>query len=98
VKPEDDHEPDRPAWGFPEFVETPRILWDRRKGVLRDLVGFSRVFIISGAAKRVFETVDAGAFAFLLCESVLPDCPPEGPRIYETLLIGVGACSSYPVA
>ena len=43
------------------------------------------MFIISGTAKRVFETVDAGAFAFLLCESVLPD-GSAGPETWLCLV------------
>ena len=57
----------------PEYLETPRLLFDRRKGFLpRDIENFDGMWIISPTMKAVLQAVDADACEFIPCETYLP--------------------------
>jgi len=66
--------------GFPDYPETPRVVIGRRKNgpPPSDLELFHSYWLISDRLKRVFEAVDAPAFAFQACDVRLRDGLP-GP-------------------
>ena len=68
-----------PPWRFPPYREKPKLVWNPRKGVFRDIDNFDGIFIISASAKHVFNSVDPEAFDYRECESVLPNGDPGPP-------------------
>jgi hypothetical protein len=63
--------------GFPNYPAPPRVLIDERLGrPLLDLEQYSEYWLISGRAKLAFETTDSAGFAFVRCETRLPDGTP----------------------
>jgi len=67
----------RGPWLFRDFVETPRLLFDKKLGrPPRDLENESGVWVVSAAMKAVLEAVDPAACDFRPCETVLPSGEP----------------------
>jgi hypothetical protein len=69
-------------WRFPDYVEPPRFLIDRRLGrPPRDLENIDGIWIISSAMKEVLEAVDPTACEFRRCETFLASNEP-GPETW----------------
>ena len=61
--------------GFPQLKERPHIAYDKKKGrPPRDLEGtLSGYWFVSERLKKIFESIDAAAFAFAECDYTLAD-------------------------
>jgi hypothetical protein len=65
--------------GFPIYPENPKIVFGMKgRKKFRDLIPFSAYWIISERLKSLFESIDAGAFAFHACDVKLSD-GSDGP-------------------
>lgn len=64
-----------PPNGDPEqYPEKPQLIHDPELGAMpRDLEGLAGLWIVSGRAKKVLETVDPEGFAFAACDFELAD-------------------------
>ncbi len=72
----------RGPWRFPDYVDTPRFLIDRKLGrPPRDLEDIDGIWIISAAMKAVLETIDPTACEFRRCETFLVSNVP-GPETW----------------
>jgi hypothetical protein len=61
----------RPPWRIPQYLEVPRLVFDKKLGrPLRDVESAEQLLLISDAAKTVFDSVDKDAFAYQVCETV----------------------------
>jgi hypothetical protein len=68
-------------WRFPDFVETPRFLFDRKFGRRpRDVENIDGFWVVSEKMKTVLETTAPGACAFRSCETVLASGDPGPAR------------------
>lgn len=66
--------------GFRDYPVTPLFLADEKLGRIdRDFERYSHYWLISDRMKSVLEQVDPEAFAFLKCDTRLPD-GTDGPR------------------
>lgn len=72
-----------PHGGFPPLREIPKLRYDSREGLMPSDMesGFSGYWLVSAALKEVFESVDAGGFAFQPCEFTLED-GSQGPDYF----------------
>jgi len=68
--------------GFHDFPEAPKLLIDKRLGrPLRDMEIYTHYWLISPAAKSLFESLAKDAFAFCKCETQLPN-GEQGPEYW----------------
>jgi hypothetical protein len=67
-------------WRFPDFVETPRFLFDPKLGrPPRDVENIDGFWVVSGEMKAVLEATDPEACEFRPCKTVLSSGDP-GPE------------------
>lgn len=65
-----------------QYLERPHLVHVPEKGVMpRDLEEFAGLWVVSEPLKRLFEQMDAEAFAFVACNFSLADGSP-GPQYY----------------
>jgi hypothetical protein len=72
--------PNAGPWRFPDFVEKPRFLFDKKFGrAPRDLENIDGFWMVSAPMKAVLEATDPEACEFRACETVLRSGRP-GPE------------------
>jgi hypothetical protein len=62
----------RHPFRFPDYLETPRVLVDKRLGPLRDLQNLDGFWYVSPIMKSLLEETAPGACEFRKCDTVLP--------------------------
>ena len=76
------HTVDPPNGDPAQYSERPHLVHVPTEGGLpRDFEVYASIWIVSQALKDVFESVDAGGFAFAACDFTLADGSP-GPQYY----------------